>query len=147
MKGSVFVKKNSLSESNSLECEHKGLLVLHESFARHGLYVPNIISINKNELCLEKVQIKSPTLQDFRMFGEKFGLDYDNYIGLNRQINTWHINWGEFFVICRLDFQINLISNKKVKLECESILKNHKTKVIDFLNKHKPKPSLLHGDL
>jgi protein-ribulosamine 3-kinase len=68
-----------------------------------------------------------------RQTGPRFGWQRDNYIGLAPQKNAWRDDWAEFFLECRLRPQASKAGVALPSLE--------------LLERHKPQPSLLHGDL
>lgn len=107
---------------------------------------------------MEEIDSVSPTLRHFSVLGEGlaklhqvtnvyFGLEHDNHIGLNPQLNTPHDDWGVFFHERRLKFQVDLVKSVDVRLKLQRILERNSPTLVDFLNDHKPRPSLLHGDL
>ncbi len=75
-----------------------------------------------------------------------FGLDYDNYLGSLKQLNTWQQNWAEFFTEMRLRPQLKLACDK-------GKLDNNDVKKFERLFSRIPqlfpvtRPALLHGDL
>lgn len=78
---------------------------------------------------------------------KEFGFYGDNYIGKTPQINRFGNNWGKFFAEQRIGFQLELLLQKDA---CKSMLKkgiNLVSNLPDYLNRHKPKPALVHGDL
>jgi fructosamine-3-kinase len=74
-----------------------------------------------------------------RTTGPRFGWHTDNYIGATPQINSWRDDWSVFFKECRLAPQLALAKKNGYAVEIQGALK--------VLEGHKPKPSLLHGDL
>jgi len=74
-----------------------------------------------------------------RTTGPRFGWHTDNYIGATPQINSWRDDWSVFFNECRLAPQLALAKKNGYAVEIHGALK--------VLEGHKPKPSLLHGDL
>jgi len=74
-----------------------------------------------------------------RTTGPRFGWHTDNYIGATPQINSWRDDWSVFFKECRLAPQLALAKKNGYAVEIHGPLK--------VLEGHKPKPSLLHGDL
>ena len=72
-----------------------------------------------------------------RTTGPRFGWHRDNWIGGTPQINTWHDDWATFFLECRMRPQLELARKNGYSISFSSSL----------LNNHKPRPSLLHGDL
>ena len=154
----TFIKTNPLPGSHSLECEARGLKELARYQNLHGLNIPRVISVTPDQLTLERIHPMAPTKSHWKSLGEglarmhsimggEFGFESSNFIGLNKQINTPQSNWGEFFVGCRLEYQIGLIDNAALKNRLLSRLERARPKLVDFLNAHAPRPSLLHGDL
>ncbi len=80
--------------------------------------------------------------------GQSYGLNRDNYIGANPQINAWRTSWLEFFRDCRLGPQMKMavatgaLSGASVR-KLEGLI-DHLDHWIDDRNS---RPSLLHGDL
>lgn len=154
----VFTKKNPIPGSDSLEKEYMGLMLLSEKGVDSGFAFPKILSHSKEELHLERIDHGAGSELQMKKMGEylaklheaqgpAFGLDYDNYIGLNVQKNEWSNDWGSFFFDMRLMPQLELIEDSMVKTEVNSVLKSVQGGLIDYLNSHHPKKSLLHGDL
>lgn len=157
----TFHKLNSTNNFDTFIQEEHGLRLLDEAITtlnNRFISIPEIISSSEKEIILEKIDISSST-KDLsrnlgvglallhRNFGEYYGLEKDNYIGLSKQINTKSNNWGEFFVENRLEYQINLIKDEKLKTKFSKILNNSKINLINFLNNSCQRPSLVHGDL
>jgi len=154
----VFKKMNPIPQSDSLDCEVRGLTLIKKYYEVHGLKTPDILSLNREQLVLERIDTISPTEVHFRELGEKlarfhmipgpeFGFDSDNYIGLNRQVNGFSQNWGGFFLKNRLEFQVSLVADKTRRTEWKSFLNKYGSLLVRFLNDHEPRPSLLHGDM
>lgn len=74
----------------------------------------------------------------------RYGLEYDNYIGANKQINTLHESWADFWWQCRLLPQLRLAESKGISHKVWHNLENACT---NLLSTHRPQASLLHGDL
>jgi len=70
--------------------------------------------------------------------GPRFGWHRDNWIGATPQINGWRDDWATFFLECRLQPQLDLARKNGFSIQFSSTI---------LLNDHRPKPSLLHGDL
>jgi protein-ribulosamine 3-kinase len=73
-----------------------------------------------------------------RTTGPRFGWERDNFIGPTPQANGWGEDWQAFFVERRLRPQFQLARANGFSLEMPSL---------SLLQGHKPRPSLLHGDL
>jgi len=73
-----------------------------------------------------------------RRAGPRFGWARDNYIGLSPQQNGWCDGWIEFWVTRRMEPQISWAREKGFDVSMPSMR---------LLENHKPRPSLLHGDL
>lgn len=154
----IFVKFNPLPGSRSLFCEQRGLEELrrHQSF--HQLSLPKVESVDSTELRVEKIHTQAPTPIQWgelgrglallhQVHGDRFGFSEDNFIGRSPQLNTWRDNWGEFFLENRLNFQLSLIRKENLQKALRQELKKQSHKIVDLLNAHQPKASLLHGDL
>ena len=73
---------------------------------------------------------------------EKFGLDFDNYIGTLPQNNTQDKNWVDFFIRNRLLAQLDVGNySLSVRQDFEKLFK----KLPDLFPNEKP--AILHGDL
>jgi fructosamine-3-kinase len=70
--------------------------------------------------------------------GPRFGWARDNYIGLSPQQNGWCDDWLEFWVTRRMEPQISWAREKGFDVSMPPMR---------LLEKHKPQPALLHGDL
>jgi protein-ribulosamine 3-kinase len=73
-----------------------------------------------------------------RRTGERFGWDTDNWIGLAPQLNGWRDDWAAFFLERRLRPQVERAMEKGFTLDVPDMRD---------LVRHRPEPSLLHGDL
>lgn len=73
-----------------------------------------------------------------RQPGPRFGWACDNYIGSTPQKNAWCDDWQEFWVTRRLEPQLSMARGKGFDVAMPSL---------HLLKKHRPQPSLLHGDL
>jgi protein-ribulosamine 3-kinase len=73
-----------------------------------------------------------------RTTGPRFGWERDNFIGPTPQANGWCEDWQEFFVERRLRPQLELARANGFSVEMPSL---------SSLEGHKPRPSMLHGDL
>jgi len=108
--------------------------------------VPRILEHGADFIVLEKLDLKRNgdwaamgrmLAKLHRSHGERFGWHRDNWIGLSPQFNKWSDDWAEFFAEQRLKPQIEMA--KQYAIELPDVRK--------LLGDHKPKPSLLHGDL
>jgi len=70
--------------------------------------------------------------------GPRFGWARDNFIGLSPQQNGWCDDWLEFWVTRRMEPQISWAREKGFDVSMPPMR---------LLEKHKPQPALLHGDL
>lgn len=158
MDNGFFVKYGQPGLGDSLFCEYKGLEVLREYEKVHNFRIPKVLSITRDYLELEHIDVTSPTASNWNMCAKRllklhsvesksFGLDHDNYIGQSPQKNQQQSDWGDFFFEKRLCFQVSRIKDKSTRKELLEYLEVHKFVIIEFLNAHKPKPSLVHGDL
>lgn len=153
----VYVKKNTTDFKNHLICEVAGLRRLKQ-YAPDGLRIPEILSVEEDEIEMEQIQSIPFDSEGWRKLGEGlakmhraqhgfFGLEEDNYIGLNPQKNRPKENWGRFFWEQRLLYQTKLIANPKLENAFLDVLERQKSKLVEALNAHSPWASPLHGDL
>lgn len=77
----------------------------------------------------------------------QFGLDHDNFIGLNPQPNVLTDDWGGFFVDYRLRYQVSLIGSAAVRGRFAALLDAAAETLAAYLNDHCTQSSLVHGDL
>ncbi len=77
---------------------------------------------------------------------DKYGLDFDNYIGSLPQYNGYEKNWVDFYIKNRLQYQLNIARQK-------ALVSDEVFHLFDHLYNKLPhilieeKPSFLHGDL
>src|SRR5688572_23542761 len=158
-KGTFFAKYNDHNKYKGMfELEARNLDMLA---ATRTLRTPNIIAHFTYEdldfLVLEFVEAGSPHYEFWsdlgfglahlhKNKGQKFGLDYDNYVGSLHQQNTPTEKWSEFFIHYRL--------NPMVKKAYDSGKADaHLVEKFESLYRRIPEifpneaPSLLHGDL
>ncbi|AOE49798.1 fructosamine kinase family protein [Kangiella sediminilitoris] len=156
-----FVKHNSSQYPQQLIREADGLELLRETIKQHKvphLRIPTVKSVNETELVLQRITATPSTSEAMQSLGEglarlhmiefkEYGLEQDNYIGLNPQMNGIFKTWGEFFYEQRLLYQVNLISQSVIKNNFLMILHEHKEALISWLDDSCQYPSLVHGDL
>lgn len=137
------------------EKESKGLRLLSASNFKTPKTIATGNFKNHNYLILEYIQPGNKL--NWIKFGQnlalmhqitnqKFGLDYDNYIGSIQQINNYENSWEEFYSNFRL---LQLTAKAR---DQQLILKSDVSKIEKLclkLNELIPntKPSLIHGDL
>ncbi|MFN4122522.1 MAG: fructosamine kinase family protein [Flavobacteriales bacterium] len=154
-----FVKVNDAEQFPDLfDCEFRGL---HEIAAVIPDYVPNVICFGEEDdsqlLFMEWIEPGGSTEYSSQEAGrvlatlhrhsrEKFGLEYDNYMGSLRQINKECNSFAEFYTENRILPQVKmsvdkgLINKDKIKAFEKFCSK------IDELIPKEP-ASLIHGDL
>ena len=153
-KSNYFVKLNDTI--NLFEEENKGLDLLRAS---KTFYIPKVCEFgvfeSSNFLLMEWIEEKNKSDNFWNFFAknlselhsttnDKFGLDYDNYIGSLKQSNTYYYDGIEFFINTRLIPQLEKLNN----LNNSSFFKKFDV-LFNSLNEILPvyQPSLLHGDL
>jgi fructosamine-3-kinase len=152
-----FLKPNKSAYSDQLQKEAQGLAHLAQ-YAPIELKLPKVVDVDEKTLKLEQISSCPFNQIGFQKLakglaklhqekGTEFGLDEDNYIGLNPQINVHSKNWGEFFLKQRLCLQVDFIQDSQQREQFQSILQKHTGELLDFLNQHTPHPSPVHGDL
>jgi protein-ribulosamine 3-kinase len=77
-----------------------------------------------------------------------YGLDYDNYIGAEQQVNGWDEDWIRFFRDRRLRYQVDLaVSKGRMPRERRQRAEKVMERLPKLLGSVERRPSLLHGDL
>jgi fructosamine-3-kinase len=153
-----FVKWNQHPRPKMFEVEARGLKLLADAQA---VRVPQIVTVidQPPALVLEWIEVgnhKSAVAEELgrllaqqhRAIGKTFGLDHDNYIGANPQLNQPTDSWIDFFRNQRLGVQVKLAHER-------GHLNPDRARRLDQVMEHLDKwinpnvvvPSLLHGDL
>ncbi|MGA7935013.1 MAG: fructosamine kinase family protein [Kovacikia sp.] len=76
--------------------------------------------------------------------GQGFGWERDNTIGSTPQINRWTQSWTEFWVECRINYQLQLAKRRGGHFPNHG---NLLAAIPRLLAGYTPQPSLVHGDL
>jgi fructosamine-3-kinase len=138
-----FLKTNDATFGDAFAAEADGLNALR----RIGIAAPEPLANGAGYLLLEFLELNGK--RDFAALGRmlasahrktapRFGWSRDNYIGSTPQLNGWCDDWAEFWLERRMRPQIELANKNGFRLSLPSL---------KLLEKHKPQPSLLHGDL
>lgn len=153
-----FVKWNRRPRPRLFEVEARGLTMLADAGA---LRIPHVVA-RLNEppaLVLEWIEVggsKSAAsdalgrglAQQHRARGPLYGLDHDNYIGDNPQVNTPASTWIEFYRDQRLGVQRELARrNGYLTPERARWLERVMERLAQWIDETAVRPSLLHGDL
>lgn len=155
----VFVKQ--CQSEHAARCEISGLQALSEAVNKLNitqLTIPNVISLKHSIIELKRIKTIRPNQYHWSNLAtgladlhnqkqDTYGWHQDNYIGLAPQKNELSDNWGQFFIQCRLNSQIEMIEDKSIRASFLEILKNSSKSLEIFLNSTTEFPSLLHGDL
>lgn len=153
----VFVKTNEKSYRSMFRAEADQLELLAKT---NTVSVPNVYGIgcsqNHSFLLLEYLNLQGNSAETLAKFGEtlaklhqiqgpeRYGLDFDTWLGPVYQPNEWRENWAKFFSDQRIGWQLQICKEKGIEFgDIQSIV----DKVANKLAKHKPQPSLLHGNL
>ena len=158
---STFTKHGSALTPGALIAEAKGLDQLRQALSQsrnHYLKIPDVFKVSEAALEMTKIIARSATQTQMIQLGKGlaqlhqikypyYGLNEDNYIGLNPQANKISQNWGDFFVTNRLQYQVSLIKQQPIRVQFQSILVEQQHNLVDFLNLHCNHASLVHGDL
>jgi len=152
-----FVKIKDKSHFNHFESE---AYALDQIRSLKQVTCPEVIAtgttLDKSFIVLSYIPFSQATSESWYHLGAQlammhkssshgqFGWQHDNYIGDTLQPNNWRSNWKTFFAEQRVAWQLQLLSEKSIKLG--NI--DHITDIChDALNHHEVKPSLVHGDL
>jgi protein-ribulosamine 3-kinase len=142
-----FLKVNAARYADAFAAEAEGLSALRASGQRAPEVLAHGAVGTHAYLLLEYLDLEGTG--DFaalgrmlahahRAFGPRFGWARDNYIGSTPQMNGWCDDWAEFWLTRRMKPQLAMARNKGFSLPDVSS---------SLLKRHKPQPSLLHGDL
>jgi len=150
-----FIKINSADKFDMFDKEAKGLQLLAES---QSFVIPEVYEVGEFETKSYILMQYIPSLnegehpEDFaqrlvalhQSTADYFGLSFDNYIGSLPQKNTYHTQWIDFYILNRLQPQIDL---------AKDIIPKEMLHQFDKLYQKLPEilplepPALLHGDL
>ncbi len=151
-----FVKTNRSGGRGMLEAEAEALERLA---ATRTIRVPGVMAWGESEdgcfLVLEHLAMSGrgdverqgrdlAALHRCRSEDGRFGWERDNFIGETPQPNGWMEEWGEFFSTRRLGNQLGLARERGRRFRGAEELVDL---AADWLQRHRPEPSLLHGDL
>jgi len=156
-KGNYFLKWNN-TQVDMFEKESLGLKYL-SNFGK--INIPQVFQSgelhSKGFLLMEYIapgkmdkifweQLGNGLAELHKVTNDQFGLDHDNYIGRLHQENTFHTDWINFFINCRLTPQIKQARNEGL-ISADTVMKFDALYL--QLNNLIPseKPALLHGDL
>jgi|SRR5699024_4318764 len=157
---SCFLKWNRTADPEMFNKEQKGLETL--SRAQTDLCIPEVYATGATaegtgylvQEYMSEGHLQPHSATDFgrdlaqlhRHSTDRFGLDYDNYIGKLPQSNTKHDQWTDFFIEERMQPQLKMAVDAG-KLGTQTA--NHFNALFKQLKSIFPKapPSLLHGDL
>ena len=142
-----FLKANSAEYEDAFAAEADGLAALRAAGMRAPEPLSHGVAAGHAYLLLEYLDLTGR--KDFaalgrmlaaahRKAGARFGWHRDNHIGATPQQNGWSDDWSEFWMERRIRPQIELARRNGFSLFPPSP---------KILEKHKPQPSLLHGDL
>jgi fructosamine-3-kinase len=157
--GDLFVKLGPEANLGMFSAEADGLC---ELAAAAALRVPEVRGLGTASgqafLALEWIEFAAASSRTESMLGAglarlhrisapRFGWHRDNTIGATPQLNEWTDDWAQFFATRRLGFQLDLAERnghggrliERGRRLCE--------RLAAFLAGHRPRPSLLHGDL
>ncbi len=155
----TFVKHNTTPYPDILLREAQGIELLSQALAVNThLKVPEIFHADTRTLEAEYIGSIAPDAAHSCDLGRGlaelhsiprsyYGLDEDNYIGLNPQKNCRSDDWGSFFVDYRLGYQVSLIRDSRIRSEFAEVLGRKGESLAQYLSAHTDRPSLLHGDL
>jgi fructosamine-3-kinase len=154
-----FLKTGSINDLPLLISEKIGL----EALALVGaVKVPKVFFLGETSTCsfliCEYLDLNKDNLISGEILGKQlallhqnsnecFGLNEDNWIGLNPQKNHWHENWISFFKKYRLQPQLTQAFERGYRANLEKKADRLMEILPLFFDQYKPKPSLLHGDL
>jgi fructosamine-3-kinase len=142
-----FLKLNDARHADAFAAEADGLEALSSAGVRAPAPIRTGTTGGQAYLLLAFLDLRASG--DYAVLGrmlaalhrapaERFGWRRDNYIGSTPQENGWCEDWQEFWIERRLRPQLALAARNGFSLSLPEL---------NVLEGHKPKPSLLHGDL
>uniref|UniRef100_Q0I3M3 Fructosamine kinase n=2 Tax=Histophilus somni TaxID=731 RepID=Q0I3M3_HISS1 len=153
----VFVKINERSYRSMFRAEADQLALLAKT---NSINVPLVYGIGNSQghsfLLLEALNKSKNKQSSFTIFAEKiaqlhqiqgpdkYGLDFDTWLGPIYQPNDWQTSWAKFFSENRIGWQLQICKEKGLIFGNIDLIVQI---VADTLSKHNPKPSILHGNL
>jgi protein-ribulosamine 3-kinase len=157
--GKYFIKYNSAEAFPGMfEKEAAGLKLLAGS---NTIKIPGVIATDNTDeysyLILEFIESAAPGHNFWINFGKKladlhqntsdyFGLDHDNYIGSLIQTNKKHADFIEFFILERIEPQLEQARNKSEFSQSDTRYFHSLYKTLNNIIPPE-KPALIHGDL
>ena len=153
-----FVKWNLRRLPGMFAAEAHGLRLLRSA---NAVRVPEVIASidDPPALVLEWIESRGSKsdaaeslgeqlARQHRVLGQTYGLDHDNYIGSNPQINRPSSSWIDFFRDQRLAHQMELAGrNSRLTAQRRSRLERVMSRLPEWIDESTCAPSLLHGDL
>ncbi len=156
----VFAKSNHIDNINMFKFERECLFVLKKFAHESYICIPKPLDLisyqNISILILEWIDIKQ---SQQKLLGKGlallhkssteenniyFGWEQEGFIGSNSQIKGWDSDWGNFFVNYRLRPQLIQAAKWGIRVDdYQDVLRYLRS----YLNNHRPKVSLVHGDL
>lgn len=156
---SLFIKLNSAERLEMFTAEAAGLeAIIASNTLRAPRPVAWGIAGQRSWLALEFISFTAPRPATSALLGEQlaamhhngaqaFGWARDNTIGATPQPNPWTASWAEFFRDQRIGHQLRLAREAGLRGASLERLEHLLPAIPALLEGHKPKPSLLHGDL
>jgi protein-ribulosamine 3-kinase len=156
--GALFVKTAPASAAARFAAEAQGLRALA---ATGALRVPRVIghglAAGTAWLALEWLELGAPDARSDAALGQalaalhrhaadRFGFEHDNFVGATPQANGWLEDGSRFLIERRLGPQLALArehGHARLAARGDELL----AAVPALLEGHRPRPSLLHGDL
>jgi protein-ribulosamine 3-kinase len=157
--GAMFVKIGSRAAHSAFTAEADGLCELQ---AAHALRVPQVLAVGVADtaafLALEWLERGTGNAACERRLGEglaalhavtapRYGFRRDNTIGRTPQANAWSADWAEFFRERRLRPQLALGERQGFPRRLSERGARLLEALPALLAGHRPRASLLHGDL
>jgi protein-ribulosamine 3-kinase len=142
-----FLKTNAASYADAFAAEADGLAGLravglrvpeplgHGSTGEHAYLMLEYLPLGQRP---DFAALGRMLARAHRQAGPRFGWHRDNYIGSTAQQNAWCDDWAEFWTTRRMRPQVDLARRNGFTVEMPDV---------SLLKSHRPRPSLLHGDL
>jgi len=155
----LFLKANTLGFAACLASEHQSLQQLRllgrkdypkpVAFIESEKYALLLMSFQHYTRVSERdgVALARALAAQHHEKHERFGWQFDNYIGLTPQENKWSSSWVDFFRAHRLKPQLEMAIRNDLNNRLIQKIQQLAKSLEDYIDDKLVFPSLLHGDL
>ncbi|MHA8069218.1 fructosamine kinase family protein [Aquirufa ecclesiirivi] len=157
--GEYFIKWNQGDHLGLFQAESKNLALIAST---NTIPVPQVLGVGQLDEkeylvmeCIPSAEKKESYWSDFGIklahlhqttTSQGHGLDYDNFIGAAKQVNTWNLQGVDFFIQNRLKYQVDTaLYHRKIDGATNETFEKLYDKIPSIIPNEQP--ALIHGDL